>query len=211
MAGRIGLNMNVKKCKHMRMNNRVDAPLKINNIEVEDVEEFIYLGAKVSKDGGGTEDIKNRLGKARGAFRNLRRIWTNGAIGRKTKLTLFKTLVRSVLLYGSEAWKVTKREEQKLDAFQFKCIRRILKIPWTELVSNDRIMQQTGINRISVEIRRRRWNWIGHIMRKETGNHARVAMEWAPEGRRKVGRPKTTWRRTAIKRETRMAGEAGPM
>ncbi|PIK62384.1 endonuclease-reverse transcriptase [Apostichopus japonicus] len=138
MAGRIGLNMNVKKCKHMRMNNRVDAPLKINNIEVEDVEEFIS-GAKVSKDGGGTEDIKNRLGKARGAFRNLRRIWTNGAIGRKTKLTLFKTLVRSVLLYGSEAWKVTKREEQKLDAFQFKCIRRILKIPWTELVSNDRI------------------------------------------------------------------------
>ncbi|PIK48416.1 hypothetical protein BSL78_14717 [Apostichopus japonicus] len=161
--------------------------------------EFVYLGDKVSKDGGGTEDIKNKIGKARSAFRNLGKIWTNGAIGRKTKLTLFKTLLRSVLLYGSEAWKVTKREEQKLDAFQFKDIRRILKIPWTELVSNDRIMQQIGINRISVEIRRRRWNWIGHIMRKETGNHARVAMEWAPEGRRKVGRPKTTWRRTATK------------
>ncbi|PIK53597.1 hypothetical protein BSL78_09515 [Apostichopus japonicus] len=117
----------------------------------------------------------------------------------RQKETLFKTLVRSLLLYGSEAWKVTKREEQKLDAFQFKCIRRILKIPWRELVRNDRIMQQTGINRISVEIRRRRWNWVGHIMRKETGNHARVAMEWAPEGRRKVGRPKTTWRRTATK------------
>ncbi|XP_071854542.1 uncharacterized protein [Apostichopus japonicus] len=41
MAGRIGLNKNVKKCKHMRMNSRVDAPLKINNIEVEDVEEFV--------------------------------------------------------------------------------------------------------------------------------------------------------------------------
>ncbi|PIK61680.1 hypothetical protein BSL78_01384 [Apostichopus japonicus] len=63
MAGRFGLNMNVKKCKHMRMNNRVDAPLKMNNIEVEDVEEFVYLGAKASKDGGGTEDMKNRLGR----------------------------------------------------------------------------------------------------------------------------------------------------
>ena len=36
-------------------------------------------------------------------------------------------------------------------------------------------------------------------MRKDPTNHARIAMEWAPEGRRKVGRPKTTWRRTVTK------------
>ena len=38
---------------------------------------------------------------------------------------------------------------------------------------------------LSADVRRRRWKFIGHIMRKE------------PEGRRKRGRPRTTWRRTA--------------
>ena len=70
--------MNVKKCKHMRLNTRVKRSVTINNDEVEDVEEFTYLGAKVSRDGGGTEDIRQRLGKARGAFRNL--IWKDSSI-----------------------------------------------------------------------------------------------------------------------------------
>ena len=35
---------------------------------MEEVDEFVYLGAKVSKDGSGTENIKNRLRKVRGSF-----------------------------------------------------------------------------------------------------------------------------------------------
>lgn len=81
------------------------------NDVVEDVEEFVCLGATDRNDGGGTEDIKNRLNKARGAFYYLMKIWRAKNIGRNTKTKLFKTLVCPVLLYGCEAWKVTKAEQ----------------------------------------------------------------------------------------------------
>ena len=42
--------------------------------EVEDVEEFVYLGATVTKEGGGTEDIKKRLSEVRRTFFNLKKI-----------------------------------------------------------------------------------------------------------------------------------------
>ena len=48
---------------------------------------------------------------------------------------------------------------------------------------------------IGEDVRRRRWNWIGHIMRKARDDDCVVALEWTPEGRRRRGRPKTTWRR----------------
>ncbi|KAL9972404.1 hypothetical protein ACROYT_G018700 [Oculina patagonica] len=108
-------------------------------------------------------------------------------------------------MYGCEAWKLTAAEEKKLDRFQFTCLRRILRIWWPQCIRNDTISQVTGIKKISDEIRRRRWNWIGHVLRKERNDDCMVAMEWQPEGKRKVGRPKTTWRRT-VKKECGQKG-----
>ena len=52
----------------MRMNTRREDKVLIGSEEVEDVEEFVYQGTTVTKEVGGTEDIKKRLSKARGAF-----------------------------------------------------------------------------------------------------------------------------------------------
>ena len=41
---------------------------------------------------------------------------------------------------------------------------------------------------------------MGHVLRREKNNNCRVALTWTPEGKRKRGRPKTTWRNT-IERE----------
>ena len=150
--------------------------------EVEDVEEFVYLGGTVTKEGGGMEDIKKRLSKAQGAFYNLKKIWNTRSIGWNTKFKLFKNLVRPVLLYGCEAWKLTAAEEKKLDS-----LRRILRVWWPQRIRNDTISQITGVRKISDEIRRRRWNWIGHVLRKDRNDDCMVAMGWQPEGKRKVG------------------------
>ena len=109
---RVGLKLNAKKCKTLRTKNiRNEDNIQIGNEVVEDVYQFVYLGAIVNKDGGGNRDIQHRLQKARGAFHRLQRIWSCRGIGRKTKLQLFKTLVRPVLLYGCETWKITKKDE----------------------------------------------------------------------------------------------------
>ena len=136
-----------------------------------------------------------RLRKARGAFQNLTKLKNTRGVGKKTKIKLYKTLVRSVLLYGCETWKITKGEEKKLDAFKFKCLRRILRIRWPMRVSNERITKMPHVNRIGD----------GHILRGERSSDCMVALGWQPEGKRAVGRPKSAWRRT-VEVQRRQAG-----
>ena len=78
-------------------------------------------------------------------------------------------------------------------------------ICWQERITNKEVLKMAGIGNLSENMRRRRWKFIGHIMRKEPNNDCRTALPWAPEGWRKQGRPCTTWRRTA-EREMEKAG-----
>ena len=50
---------------------------------------------------------------------------------------------------------------------------------------------------MSIVLTRRRWSWVGHALRRESTSISKVALRWTPEGKRKRGRPKSTWRRTA--------------
>ncbi|XP_041367019.1 snake venom metalloproteinase BaP1-like [Gigantopelta aegis] len=53
----------------------------------------------------------------------------------------------------------------------------------------------------------RRWKWIGHVLRKDDTSITRTAVRWTPEGKRKRGRPKTTWRPT-VEIEMKETGHA---
>ena len=55
----------MQKCKVMRINNRNNNVVALNGENIKDVEKFVYLGATVSREGGGTDDIKYRIRKAR--------------------------------------------------------------------------------------------------------------------------------------------------
>ena len=48
-------------------------------------------------------------------------------------------------------------------------------------------------------IRKRKFRWIGHTLRKEDGEIPKAALLWNPQGSRKRGRPKNSWRRSVIK------------
>ena len=68
--------MPARKCKTLRNElARNTESIVVNDEEVEDVEEFVYLGAIVDKEGGGSKDIRTRLQKARGAFQRLWKVW----------------------------------------------------------------------------------------------------------------------------------------
>ena len=77
------------------MNWRKNEPLKfLNGEDITEVNEFAYLSATVSNEGGADKDMENRLSKAKNAFRKLKRVW------------IFKQFkVKPVLLHGSEIWK----------------------------------------------------------------------------------------------------------
>ena len=91
------------------------------------------------------------------------------------------------------------------DTFQNKCLRNIMKIKWKDPVRNEDLLRRTKMRPISEEVSRRRWKFIGHTLRQDPTSDWNIALTWAPEGRRKRGRPKTTWRRT-VERERADAG-----
>ena len=66
------------------------------------------FGSVVSRDGGIDRGIKNRTGKATAAFKTLRPIWTSQVLSIETKLRIFNTNVKLVLLYAFETWRITK-------------------------------------------------------------------------------------------------------
>jgi len=59
---------------------------------------FVYLGSVIDKEGGTDTDIKARLQKARRAFGMLSRVWSSRAYNTNTKLRIFNTNVKPVLL-----------------------------------------------------------------------------------------------------------------
>jgi len=60
---------------------------------------------------------------------------------------------------------MTKADEKWLDTFLHKCLRRIFKVHWPMRVPTDEIRRRAGIEKISTQVRRRRWKWIGHVLR----------------------------------------------
>ena len=75
------------------------------------------------------------------------------------------------------------------------CLRRILKISWTDRVTNEMLWELAGEEPIITQISKRKWRWIGHILRKPANNITRQALRWNPQGKRKRGRPRNSWRR----------------
>ena len=195
-ARQLGLNINKKKTKTMRINNKQEDKLKIDEEEIEEIDSFTYLGSIVSKDGGTDKDITTRIGKARTAFRILRPLWRSKVISRKTKLQIFNTNVKSVLLYGAETWRTTKNMTDKIQTFINRCLRNILNIHWPEKITNKELWERSGQDKMEKQIKQRKWSWIGHTMRKPMTNPTRQALRWNPQGKRRRGRPYNSWRRS---------------
>ena len=108
----------------------------------------------------------------------------------------YNSCVLSVLLYGSECWKMTDKDINKLSTFHNTCLRKIMKIFWPNKISNKDLHNITNTKDMKTWLIQKRWRWLGHVLRKPYEDMTKVALRWTPEGERKRGRPKTTWRRT---------------
>ncbi|CAG2252109.1 unnamed protein product [Mytilus edulis] len=168
VAKQTGLYINAQKTKSMRLNTNQQDCLKIDDSTVEDVQQFTYLGSIVSTSGGTDEDISARKKKAQQVFSMLKPVWRSNALRTSTKLRIFTTNVKSVLLYGSETWRETAASIKSIQTFVNKCLRNILNIRWPNKISNNELWRRTKQQPTTQTIRARKWKWIGHTLRKKT-------------------------------------------
>ena len=129
-----GLKLNIQKRKIM-----ASSPItswQIDGETMETVRDFICGGSKITADSGCSHEIKRRLLLGRKAMTNLDSILKSRDITLPTKVHLVKAMVFPVAMYGCDRWTVKKSESQRTDAFELRCWRRHLRVPWTARRSN---------------------------------------------------------------------------
>ena len=84
----------------------------------------------------------SRLLLGRKVMTNLDSILKRRDITLPTKIRLAKAMVFPVVMYGCESWTVKKAECRRIDAFELRCWRRLLRVPWTARRSNQSILKE---------------------------------------------------------------------
>ena len=111
------------------------------------------------------------------------------------KKRILKCYIFSILTYGCETWTVNKSNIKKITAFEQWCNRRMLKISWTQKLSNNEVLNKCGVKSHNwfKEIIRRKMAFAGHVFRGSSGNVMLNIIEGKINGKRSKGRPRKTW------------------
>ena len=114
----------------------------VNRRGVEAVTYFLFLGSKITEDGGCNHEIKKCLLLGRKAIANLESILKSRDITLPTKACIVRGMVFPVIMYGFESWTIKKAEHQRDDAFQLWCWRRLLRVLWAARRSNQSLLKE---------------------------------------------------------------------
>src|SRR3984885_14147392 len=185
-----GMKINNKKTKVMRIGKGEQKIVKITieGEELEQVKEFPYLGSTITEDARCHREIQRRIVIGKDAFEKRKEL-LRGKINKELKKRMVKTLVWSVMLYGSETWTMRKEDIKRIEAFEMWIWRRMERISWMEHITNKEVLRRVGEKRALIRtIRERQRRWIGHTLRGDS--ILRTILEEKMEGKRTRGRPR---------------------
>ena len=114
---------------------------QIDGETVETVADFIFLGSKITADGGCSHELKRRLFLGKKVMTNVDSILKIRDIT-LPQVHLVKAMVFPMVMYGWESWTIKKAECQRIEAFELWCWRRLLREPWTVRRSNHSILKE---------------------------------------------------------------------
>ncbi len=201
-ALRLGLIINENKTKYMKTNEATVPQQEANIVSIggqrfEVVDQFVYLGALIRADNDSSLEIKRRIMAANRCVHGLQRHLRSNLLTRNTKFCIYKTLIRPVLLYGSETWPTTKSDEQLLLSFERKVLRIICGAThegdrWRRKY-NFELEREYGEPNIVANVKVNRLRWAGHLARMDQSRAPATLFRNDPDGRRGVGRPKARW------------------
>ena len=137
---KVGSKVNIQKTKIMATGTIASWQTDGETTKTET--DFIFLGSKITTDGGRSHEIKRCVLLGRKAITNLDNILKSRDITLPTKVHIVKSIIFPVVMYGCESWIIKKAERQTTDAFELWCWRRLLKVPWTAKRSNQSILKE---------------------------------------------------------------------
>ena len=190
-----GLYMNSAKSFAMVFSKALQIPtcnINVHGKILEQVHSFVYLGIQFTSDARCEKKIRRRIGIAKSAFTSMSKVLTS----RDIHMT-----VCIKVLYGCEAWTISVVMQKKLDAFETWLYRRMLRIPWKDMATNEEGYRRMNIKQsLLMDIVRRKICFLGHVLRKEEMEH--LVVTGFVDGKRARGRQRETFLTTSANLRT---------
>ena len=124
---------------------------------------------------------------------NLGSILKSKDITLPTQVHLVKAMVFPVVMYGCESWTIKKPEQQRTDAFELWCWRRLLRVPWTARRCNQSILKEISpeysLEGLRLKLKPQSF---GHLMRRTDSLEKTLRLR-KTEGRRRRRQQKMRW------------------
>ena len=193
-----GLKINVQKTKFMIISRstNTDCCLRVYNQPIQRVNKFKYLGCIINDNIDHELEIRCRIEQARTAYFKMKKVLTCKDMKLNLRVRLAKCYIFSTLLYGMESWTISDRSLKRLEAFEMWVYRRMLRVSWTDRMTNASVLESMEKDcEIIKSIKIRKLQYFGHIMRNSKYRILQLIIEGKIEGRRPRGRRKISWLR----------------
>ena len=138
--------------------------LKLEGEPLPSVNTFKYLGSVIDGSGGCGKDVDGRIKVAWSRWRDLSGVIYDKKVPMKLKSKLYKTVVRAVMVYGSECWALRKQEEQRLHTTEMKMLRWSQGNTRKDRIKNETIRGIARVTPIKSVLTQKRLSWYGHVM-----------------------------------------------
>jgi hypothetical protein len=169
----------------------------IGTQRIEHVKQFKYLGQIIASDWTVKGEVTRRLGLAYAAFNRLGKqgIWKDKKLSTRTKLTIYKATVLTILLYCAETWSIGPEDVRKLETAQMSCLRRICgDRSWgPDSTPCAEIRRHCEMPSIGTLISCHRLRWLGKVCRMTDDRLPLRTLSARVGGRAPRGCPPITW------------------
>ena len=190
-----GMKINKEKTEVMVISRTPEEmDISLEDHTLKQCRHFKYLGVKFSEENDTKIEIDHRIAKFNNNLRMLYPLLKDRYIPRRVKALIYTSILRPILMYGYESWALTTKTKSQLQAAEMRVLRLIKGVTRLDRIRNVDIRRELGIDDILELIERGQLRWYGHVKRMEDNRYPKKFLEWMPDGRRPVGRPRTRWR-----------------
>lgn len=193
VSDKAGLSMNLNKTKIMTNSSQTDK-IKVNNEQIEYVQEYVYLGQLISTEGCMEKEIERRVTNTWKRYWSLSEVMKNKDMPMKEKRKVYNMCILPCLLYGCQTWALTEHLANKIKVCQNSIERSTIGVKRKDREKLINIKSKTKFKNAYTTYKQLKWRWTGHMMREKQEKWTKLITEWYPlDGKRHRGRQVKRW------------------
>jgi len=156
------------------------------------------LGTTLTNQNSIQDEIKSKLKSGNACYHPVQNLLSSSLLSKNIKITIYRTIILPVVLYGCGTWSLTLREKCRLRVFENRVMRRIygtkrgMVTGERRKLHNEELSDLYSPNTVQV-IKSRRMRWAGHVASMGERRGVYRILVGKPEGKRPLGRPRHRW------------------